>query len=129
MTQKLRKILMAEDESDIQAVAKLILESIGGFEVLMCDNGKIALDAAVQFQPDLILLDIMMPELDGPNTLRKLKKIPELTATPIIFLTAKSAESEINQLMELGAIAIINKPFDPMTLSDLICTHWRKHHS
>ena len=126
MTDKLSKILMAEDESDIQAVAKLALESIGGFDVKMCDNGQLAIDAINEFQPDLILLDYMMPELDGPSTIKKLKANNDYANIPVIFLTAKSREDEIKELIDLGAIGVINKPFDPMSLADTINNHWRK---
>ncbi len=126
MTQKLQKILMAEDETDIQAVAKLTLESIGGFEVHMCGNGQCALEIAQTFSPDLILLDVMMPKLDGPSTIKKLKASPDLAKIPVIFLTGKTSEEELKELMDLGAIAVISKPFDPMTLSETIATYWRK---
>ncbi|MBT3305669.1 MAG: response regulator, partial [Alphaproteobacteria bacterium] len=88
MTETLQKILYVEDEADIQTVAKLALESVGGFEVMICSSGAEALEKAPLFKPDILLLDVMMPGMDGPDTLVALLKIEELKGTPAIFLTA-----------------------------------------
>jgi len=127
MTKALNTILMIEDEPDIQTVAKLSLESVGGFNVEVCSSGQEAIDKAPGVNPDLILLDVMMPGMDGPTTLLKLKKIPELSNTPIIFMTAKVQPQEVRQYKELGAIDVIAKPFDPMALSDNVRAIWENH--
>jgi len=121
---ELKKILYAEDEPDIQAVAKLALETIGGFEIMLCDSGLDALKVVDDFAPDLILLDVMMPGLDGPETLGKLREMQEQKDTPVIFLTAKVMASEVARFKEAGAIDVIAKPFDPMTLTDQVRTAW-----
>ena len=127
MSTQLNKILMVEDEPDIQTVAKLSLESIGGFTVEVCSSGQEAIDKALEVSPDLILLDVMMPGMDGPTTLQELKKIPELSETPVVFMTAKVQPQEIQQYKEYGAIDVIPKPFDPMTLADTLNNIWSQY--
>lgn len=121
------RILYIEDEPDIQAVAQIALESVGGFNLEVCSSGKEALDKATDFKPDLLLLDVMMPGMDGPSTLAELKKLPGLSDTPAIFMTAKVQPQEIEQLLSYGAIDVIAKPFDPMTLAETIRNIWDKH--
>jgi CheY-like chemotaxis protein len=113
----LHRILCAEDEPDIQAVARLALERVGGFQVLICSSGQETLDSAGAFAPDLILLDVMMPGLDGPATLRLLRADPATSTIPVIFLTAKVQPTEIVHYRSLGALDVIAKPFDPMNLA------------
>ncbi len=120
MARELKTILYVEDEADIQAVARLALESIGGFSVTICGSGAQAVERAPEARPDLILLDVMMPDMDGVDTLRALRDIPETAATPVIFMTAKAQQAEIRNFRELGALDVIAKPFDPMALSDRI---------
>ena len=124
MNETLNKILYVEDEADIQAVAKLALESVGGFEVMICSSGAEALEQAPEFKPDILLLDIMMPGMDGPDTLVALLKIESLKNTPAVFLTAKALPVEIERYKELGALGVIPKPFDPMTLADQVRDIW-----
>ena len=124
----LQRILHVEDEPDIQEVARLTLESMGGFTVETCGSGQEALDKAPGFAPDLILLDVMMPGMDGPATLRELRKLPEIAETAIVFMTAKAQTHEIEEFKQMGAADVITKPFDPMTLSDQIRDIWEKHH-
>jgi CheY-like chemotaxis protein len=120
----LSKILYVEDEPDIQAVAKMALELVGGLQVKACGGGRQALGEAPAFQPDLILLDVMMPDLDGPATLAALRQMPELAATPVVFMTAKVQPQEIRQFLSLGAADVIAKPFDPMRLSAEVRAIW-----
>ncbi len=127
MTGTLQKILWVEDDPDIRAVADMSLGYLGGYTVQLCSSGQEALEKAPAFAPDLILLDVMMPEMDGPTTLEGMRNIPELERTPIIFVTAKAMRSEVSRYMELGAIGVISKPFDPMTLPDQIREIWKKH--
>jgi CheY-like chemotaxis protein len=125
----LSKILYVEDEPDIQAVAKLALETIGGFTLEVCNNGKEALEKADGFAPDLMLMDVMMPEMDGPSTLKQLQQRDSMINTPAIFMTAKVQPHEVQHLKDCGAIDVIAKPFDPMTLSETLNKIWEKHHS
>ena len=121
---ELQRILYVEDEPDIQAVAQIALESVGGFTMKICHNGQQALAEAEAFKPDLLLLDVMMPDMDGPTTLAELHKQPALANVPAIFMTAKVQPQEVAQLRTMGAVDVITKPFDPMTLSDQIRTIW-----
>lgn len=123
----LQRILMVEDEADIQEVAQLALEAVGGFTVKMCSSGYEALDAAPDFAPDLILLDVMMSEMDGPSTLERLRLLPNCARTPIIFMTAKVQPQEVARYRELGALDVISKPFDPMKLAQNITDIWAQH--
>jgi len=121
---ELNRILYVEDEPDIQAVAKLALEQVGGFTLEVCSSGKEAMQKAEAFAPELILLDVMMPEMDGPTTLQNLREIASLKETPVVFMTAKVQPQEIEEYLEMGAVEVIAKPFDPMALSDQIRTIW-----
>ena len=123
----LKRILYVEDEPDIQAVAKIALESVGGYELKVCSLGQEALDTVPEFTPDLFLLDVMMPGMDGTATLKALHEIPELEKIPVIFMTAKVQPDEVDALMALGALDVIAKPFDPMTLADQINVIWQQH--
>ena len=125
---RLRRILLVEDELDIQTVARLALEDIGSFEVEVCGSGTEALEIAPRFKPELILLDVMMPAPDGPATLRALARNPETASIPVIFVTAKAQSHEVEEYLQLGAVAVIVKPFDPMTLADRIREIWYRHH-
>ena len=124
----LTRILMVEDETDIQMIARLALEAVGGFEVDVCGSGAEALARAPAFAPDLILLDVMMPGLDGPGTLEALRRTPAIAEVPIVFMTAKVQAQEVAHLKALGALDVIAKPFDPMTLSSTIRNIWTEHH-
>lgn len=124
---ELKRILYVEDEPDIQAVAKLALEAVGGFELQVCSSGEEALACVISYAPDLFLLDVMMPGLDGPDTFRALQKLPEVADVPAIFMTAKVQPTEVAEYKALGALDVIAKPFDPMTLSDKIREIWQAH--
>jgi len=123
----LNKILYAEDEPDIREIATLALEIIGEFQIKTCASGTFVIDLALEFQPQLILLDVMMPNMDGPTTLAALKKHKRLAAIPVIFLTAKILPDEIARFKALGAIDVISKPFDPMSLADQIKAIWTSY--
>ena len=113
----LERILYVEDEPDIRAVAKIALETVGGFVLNTCNCGTQALQEAEGFKPDLLLLDVMMPGLDGPSTLAGLRKLPQTAFTPAVFMTAKVQAAEMAYYASLGAIGVIAKPFNPMTLA------------
>lgn len=122
----LQRILYVEDETDIQAVAKLALETLGGFTVMTCSSGEQALRLASDFAPDMVLLDVMMPGMDGPTTLRRLRELPALAEVPVAFMTAKVQAAEIAQYKSLGAIDVIPKPFDPINLADQVRDLWER---
>ncbi len=128
MNTTLKNILYAEDEEDIRAIAQIALEDIGLFSVRYCANGREAIDALKDYTPDLILLDVMMPEMDGPTTLTELRKMNVCTGVPAIFMTAKIQTNEIDEYKTLGAIEVIAKPFDPMTLAETIQNAWLKYY-
>ncbi|MBI5936370.1 MAG: response regulator [Betaproteobacteria bacterium] len=120
----MKHILAVEDDPDIQKVLKLALETVGGFHITLASSGQDALAALDRCRPDLILLDVMMPGMDGPTTLGRIRERAEHQATPTIFLTAKAQMHEIQHLLALGAIAVIAKPFDPMRLAEAVRAHW-----
>ncbi len=121
---ELKNILYVEDEPDIQAVARLALEMVGGFAVTICSSGEEALAQFPVSKPDLILMDVMMPGMDGPTTLSRLRELPGAKETPAIFMTAKVQPDEVAHYKSLGALGVIAKPFDPMTLSESIRALW-----
>lgn len=120
--QTCHRILYVEDEEDIRCITKIALEEIGGFILTLCKNGREAIDAAKEFTPDLLLLDVMMPDMDGIMTLAELRKLPHLQTVPVIFMTAKVQLDEVMEYKKLGVIDVIMKPFDPITIADHIKT-------
>jgi CheY-like chemotaxis protein len=116
--------MYVEDEPDIQAVAKLALELVGGLTVKVCSSGEEALREAEAFAPEMILLDVMMPGMDGPTTLKALRALPALATVPIAFMTAKVQPAEVAYYKSLGARDVIPKPFDPMTLASQVRAIW-----
>ena len=127
-TTTLQRVLYVEDEPDIQAVAKLALEMVGGFTVKICSSGDEALREAEAGAPDMILLDVMMPGMDGPTTLSRLRQLPSLARTPVAFMTAKVQPAEIAHYKSLGAQSVIPKPFDPMSLAGQVRGAWEAWH-
>jgi two-component system OmpR family response regulator len=117
MMGELKRVLYVEDEPDSHEIAQLALELIGGLIVKTCSSGPEALASVVEFAPDLILLDVMMPGMDGPTTLQALRLIPAVAQVPAAFIAARVDPSEIAQLTSLGAVAVLAKPFDPMRLA------------
>jgi two-component system, OmpR family, response regulator len=125
---ELKRILHVEDDPSIQAVARVALEAVGGFQVLSCSSGQEALDKVLGFAPDFILLDVMMPGMDGPQTLEKLSQLVDIGRIPLAFMTAKVQPSEIEHYRSLGARDVIIKPFDPMQLAAQIRAIWSQAH-
>lgn len=121
----LKTILCVEDDPDIQAITALALESIGGFSIISCDNGSKALEVLKKKTPDLILLDVMMPDPDGVATYHALRAMPQAHAIPVIFITAKIQKHEVESYIAMGAIGVIPKPFDAMTLADEVRALWK----
>lgn len=120
----LRRVLLVEDDPDIQIVASLALSDVGGLVVKVCGSAQEALDAAPSFGPDLILLDVMMPGMDGIAALRALRENPALAATPVVFMTARAQSHEIARYKELGSLGVIAKPFEPETLAETLRGLW-----
>ena len=124
MSASLQRILYVEDEVDIRTVAKLALEAVGGFEVEVAASGDEALLRVREFVPDLLLLDVMMPGMDGPATLRALRAQSQTEFVPAIFMTARALPGEVAALKAEGALGVITKPFDPMALADQVRMFW-----
>ncbi|RUM92296.1 MAG: hypothetical protein DSZ27_03750 [Thiomicrospira sp.] len=124
----LEKVLHVEDDESIRAVAKVAIEQVGKLTLLSCASGQVALDEVVEYAPDLILLDVMMPEMDGPQTLIELKKMMDLSQIPVLFMTAKIQPEEKQRYLDLGAFSVIDKPFNPMTLSAELQRCWDLFH-
>jgi two-component system OmpR family response regulator len=119
-----RRILLVDDDPDIRQIAALSLRRIGQFEVRLAASGQEALEAAASEPPDLVLLDVSMPGMDGPATLDALRAIPAASRVPVVFFTATSSEAEVARLCALGAVAVIPKPFDvaalPRSIRDIL---------
>ena len=121
---ELRRVMCVEDDPDIRTILEFSLGDVGGLEVCCCDSGAAALARVASFRPDLVLLDVMMPEMSGPQTLVALRALPGMQGVPVVFLTAKALPDELEQLMQHGATGLIVKPFDPMTLATDIRPYW-----
>lgn len=126
----LAKVLCIDDDVDILAIARVALEVLGGLTIATCSSGHEGVGRAEAWRPDLILLDVMMPQLDGPSTLGLLQKsLSAASRTPVVFMTARVERSEIDEYLNLGAVAVISKPFDPVTLASDLQTIWRRINS
>ncbi|MBI0435466.1 response regulator [Roseomonas sp. KE0001] len=124
----LQRILYVEDDPDVRKVTGLALKALGRFTIEPCASGQEALDRAAAFAPQLLLLDVMMPGMDGPTTLQRLRELPGLADAPAIFMTAKVQPQEVRRYRDLGGLDVISKPFDPMTLSDQVRRIWEGRH-
>jgi two-component system, OmpR family, response regulator len=123
----LKRILLVEDDPDIQTITSLALGTFGGYEVRVCGSAADAIEGAAAFAPDLLLMDVMMPGIDGIETLRALRQIPETADTPVVFLTARVQPSDVARYQELGSLGLIRKPFEPMALVETIGQIWSRH--
>ena len=117
------RVLLVDDEPDIREVVDVSLGLDPEFKTRACASGADALAVAAQWSPAIILLDVMMPLMDGPTTLAKLRQDPRTAGIPILFLTARTQAEEIAQYISLGAQGVLSKPFDPMTLAALVRSH------
>ncbi len=117
---EIRTILLVDDEPDIRTIGELSLSTIGGWNVIAVASGEEALKRLQESAPDLVLLDVMMPGLDGPGTLASIRQLEVGRSLPVIFMTARTQRSDIQEYLGLGAIGVIAKPFEPMTLADEI---------
>ncbi|WP_417712550.1 response regulator [Roseibium aggregatum] len=111
------KALYVDDDPDISTIVEMCLDLSGEFEIVCASSGQEALVKAEAWQPDVVLLDYMMPVMDGPTTYLCLKENPATAGIPVAFVTAKSMQSDVSTLLELGAIGVISKPFDPNSLA------------
>ena len=123
---ELKKILYAEDEPDVQTVVEAVIQAMSDYQIKICGNGRKLLDCIDEYQPDLVLLDVMMPEMDGPTTLKFLQADEKTKDIPVVFMTAKAQIHEIKTFQEASIAGIITKPFDPMTLCSEIQGIWEK---
>lgn len=125
---ELKRILCVDDEEDLRAIEQMCLETVGGYSVIQATNGEEAIQVAKAEKPDMILLDVMMPGMDGPSALAKMRQDPEIAHIPVIFMTARVRPTEIEEYIALGAIGVISKPFDPMQLAQQVAEHWNTLH-
>lgn len=123
----LQRIVHVDDDESIRAITRVALERIGGFFLLSCTSGTDALHKVPAFSPQMILLDVMMPDMDGPTTLALLEQEMDLGKVLVVFMTAKVQALEIARYRALGACDVIIKPFDPMTLSERLQAIWIEH--
>ncbi|MGJ8546234.1 MAG: response regulator [Sulfitobacter sp.] len=114
------KLLHVEDDADIREIAEMALSLSGEFELVQCESGEAALNKVQEFTPDVLLLDMMMPGMTGRQTLEKMREMPQLVDTPAIFMTARAQHGEIEEMRSAGAVDVISKPFDPMSLGEQI---------
>jgi len=115
-----KQILVIDDEDDIRKLTQTCLEIMGGWQVLTARSGNEGLLLAEANQPDAILLDVMMPDMDGPTTFQKLHANPATKHIPVILLTAKERSADQNQLAALGVTGVIKKPFNPLKIADQV---------
>lgn len=119
-------VLYVDDEADIREVVAYALEDEDDITLILCDNGEEAIEINARQQPELILLDVMMPKMDGPETLRRIRLGTTNQDVPIAFITAKIQRTEVAFLKSLGVVDVIEKPFDPLALADRIRQIWEK---
>jgi two-component system, OmpR family, response regulator len=122
---KCQSILCVDDDPDICEIVQTTLSLVAGFDVYTAASGEQAIDLAYEFRPDLILMDVMMPGLDGPATLKRIRNSTLINEIPVIFLTAKVLPEELAHFLHLGAIGVIRKPFDPIKLGDELIALWQ----
>lgn len=111
------KIMYVDDEADIRTIVEFALEDEEDFKLKICASGQEALDTIGNYRPDFVLLDVMMPGMDGPATLRRIRELPEFASLPVVFVTAKVQPHEVAYFKSIGAAEVIAKPFDPMLLA------------
>ena len=122
----LERICYVEDDEDIQRIVRMTLERVGKMTVEVVGDPTKAIDAIRAFRPDLVMLDWMMPGMDGPTLFRRMKELPATSALPVVFITAKAAQRDLDELMGLGAAGAISKPFSPKDLPEQLRAIWAK---
>ena len=122
----LTRICYVEDDEDIQRIVRMSLEKVGKMTVAVVTDPTRAIETITEFRPDLVMLDWMMPVMDGPTLFRQMKLRPETSALPVVFITAKASSRELDELKSLGAAGTISKPFNPKDLPDQLRAIWAK---
>jgi CheY-like chemotaxis protein len=122
----LNRICYVEDDEDIQRIVRMSLERVGKMTVEVVGDPTMAIAAMNTFRPDLVMLDWMMPKLDGPALFRQMQSRPETKALPVVFITAKASQRDLDELMKMGAVATISKPFSPKDLPEQLREIWKK---
>jgi two-component system OmpR family response regulator len=122
----LNRVCYVEDDEDIQRIVRMSLERIGKMTVQLVGDPTKAIEAIAAFKPDLVMLDWMMPVMDGPTLFRHMKGRPETSGLPVVFITAKAAQRDLDELTALGAVGTISKPFSPKDLPDQLRAIWAK---
>jgi two-component system OmpR family response regulator len=122
----LNRVCYVEDDEDIQRIVRLSLERLGKMTVEVVGDPTMAVEAMTAFKPDLVMLDWMMPRMDGPAVFRQMKLRPETSALPVVFITAKAAQRDLDELTAMGAAGTISKPFSPKDLPEQLREIWRK---
>lgn len=124
----LKRVLLADDEPDLLEIARIALENLGGFEVATCRSGEELLALLPVFKPDLVVIDVLMPDMGGLEVFLSVRGTAGFESVPVVFLTGLVLESDLQQLRDHGAADIIIKPFDPMTLAERIGRIWAAAH-
>ena len=122
----LQRICYVEDDEDIQRIVRMSLERVGKMTVEVVTDSLKAMDVISAFKPDMVMLDWMMPGMDGPTLFRKMKQDPQLGALPVVFITAKATQRDTDELLGLGAAGVLSKPFSPKDLPDQLRAVWSK---
>lgn len=124
-----KRILIVDDEEDIRNVVQITLEIAGELDSDICSSGASAIEFISKTPPDLILLDVMMPSMDGPETLKRLQENPKTSGIPVIFMTAKVQPDEVDAYYKMGVIGVISKPFNPRGLVNSVLKFWNQFHA
>jgi CheY-like chemotaxis protein len=122
----LSRICYVEDDEDIQRIVRMSLERVGKMTVEVVGDPTLAIAAITAFKPDLVMLDWMMPKMDGPTLFREMKQLPETSALPVVFITAKASQHDLDELIRMGAVGAISKPFSPKDLPEQLRAIWAK---
>ena len=122
----LTRICYVEDDEDIQRIVRMSLERVGKMTVVVVTDSTKAIETFIEFRPDLVMLDWMMPVLDGPAVFKQMKLRPETSSLPVVFITARASQRDLDELKELGAAGTISKPFSPRDLPEQLRAIWAK---
>ena len=120
------RICYVEDDEDIQRIVRMTLERVGKMTVEVVGDPTLAIEAMAAFKPDMVMLDWMMPKMDGPTLFRQMKLRPETSSLPVVFITAKASQADLDDLVSMGAAGTISKPFSPKDLPDQLRSIWAK---
>lgn len=122
---ELQRILLADDEPDILEISRIALETVGGYEVAVCESGARFLELLGGFKPDLVIIDALMPDMNGLEVLAAMRRVNGFEETPAVFLTGLVLERDLRDLRQSSAVDVVTKPFDPMTLPRRIQSIWK----